>query len=474
LHKGEKVSNIEIELYLLSARMVLMKRFRILIIILLILLAFGCVKAPEVIKDIRDLKQDHMSYIEAAASAREMVSSHDQEIMDRRYNELFFAPWHQTGPQYLLDQLKNTFHKYEKNPGFGENSRKHKKKWIRKLLANAQLDNYPNAGFMAITIDNADLRVLPTYKPSFISFNYLHRGYPFDRLQESLIAANTPLFISHMTRDKAWVLAETPYAIGWLQSTHVALVDADFIKAWERGQYAVIIKDKTPVYDDQRKFLFESSLGSLFPAMEEKGESIKVLVAVADINKRAVIRNATVLKETAVLKPLKMTPLNLARMANELIDEPYGWGGMYGNRDCSAMIKDLFAPFGLWLPRNSADQAREGGTFIDLQNLSPEEKEGMIVKRGIPYLTLIWKKGHIMLYIGNQQGKALVFHNFWSVQTISMLGRRERTIVGHAAITTLHPGMELYNTDSLKDDYLNGVLGMTLLINNSKRGDSQQ
>jgi len=276
-----------------------------------------------------------------------------------------------------------------------------------------------------------------------------------------------------MTRDKAWVLAETPYATGWLQSKHVAFVDQDFIKTWERGQYAIIIRDKTPVYDDQWKFLFESSLGSLFPVVAEKNESIKVLVAVADMNRRAVSKSTTVSKGTAVLKPLKMTPLNMAHMANELIDEPYGWGGMYGNRDCSAMIRDLFAPFGLWLPRNSADQAREGGVFIDLRNLSPEEKERMIVKRGIPYLTLIWKKGHIMLYIGNHQGKALVFHNFWSVRTKDMLGRQERIIVGHAAITTLHPGMELYNTDSSKDDYLNNVLGMTLLIKTSKQGDYQ-
>ena len=415
-----------------------------------------------------------MSYIEMVAQDREMISSQDQENMDRRYNDLFFTPWHQTGPRCPLDEVRSTFHKYEENPGYGENGRKHEKQWIRKLLTNAQLDNYPNAGVMAITIDNADLRVLPTYKPLFNGFRYLSQGYPFDRFQESLIAANTPLFISHMTRDKAWVLAETPYATGWLQSTHVAFVDADFIKTWERGQYAVIIKDKTPVYDDQRKFLFESPLGSLFPAAEEKIDSIKVLVAVADMNRKAVIKNTTVSKETAVLKPFKMTPLNMAHMANELIDEPYGWGGMYGNRDCSAMIKDLFAPFGLWLPRNSADQAREGGVFIDLRNLSPEEKERMIVKRGIPYLTLIWKKGHIMLYIGNQKEKALVFHNFWSVRTEDMLGKQERKIIGRAAITTLHPGMELYNTGSSKDDYLKNVLGMTLLINTSKQGDYQQ
>ena len=45
--------------------------------------------------------------------------------------------------------------------------------------------------------------------------------------------------------------------------------------------------------------------------------------------------------------------------------QPYGYGGLYDNRDCSAMTRDLFAPFGLYLPRNSSEQAR-GGKVVPL------------------------------------------------------------------------------------------------------------
>ena len=88
----------------------------------------------------------------------------------------------------------------------------------------------------------------------------------------------------------------------------------------------------------------------------------------------------------------------------------------------------------------------------------------MILKQGIPYLTLLWMKGHIMLYMGTYEEKILVFHNFWSVGPKDWMGSRERKIVGHAAITTLQPGMELYETDTTKGNYLNYVLGMTQLI----------
>jgi cell wall-associated NlpC family hydrolase len=316
---------------------------------------------------------------------------------------------------------------------------------------------------MAITIDNSDLRVLPTHKPRFYESN-ADRGYPFDSLQESSVAVNTPIFVSHTTKDKAWVLAETPYAVGWISARNIARVDGNFVKAWETGRYAVIIKDKTPIYDEEGRFLFNVPLGSMFPKLEEDTNDIRLLVAVTDQNGKAFMKSTVVSKDAGVSKPLRLTTFNIARMANELINESYGWGGLYQNRDCSAMIKDMFAPFGLWLPRHSADQAKEGGTFIDLQKLSPKEKEVMILKQGIPYLTLIWRRGHIMLYIGSYQGNILVFHNLWGVRTKDFLGRETRKIVGHAAITTLHPGIEFQDGDNPEMGYLDGIRGMTLLI----------
>jgi cell wall-associated NlpC family hydrolase len=159
-----------------------------------------------------------------------------------------------------------------------------------------------------------------------------------------------------------------------------------------------------------------------------------------------------------------MTAENMAAIANELVNEPYGWGGLHGNRDCSAMVRDLFAPFGIWLPRNSAHQAKQGGSFIDLSDLSADEKEGVILAQGVPYLTLLWRPGHIMLYIGSYEGEPLVFHNMWGISTRDLLGRRGRRIVGHAAITTLHPGRELFGYDAASADLKKNIIGMTLLV----------
>ena len=429
----------------------------------LFFLLSACAGTPETVRDIRELKQDNMFYIDRASSHRPLMDAVDQGRMTAKYDDLFFSPWHRKSAMYGAGAIESAFKKYGDNPGYGENRRRHGAAWIRELALNAELLRYPNAFFAAITIDNSDLRVLPTHKPYFYDAN-TDRGYPFDRLQESSVAPNTPVFVTHVTRDKAWVLAETPYAVGWISARNIARVDGRLIERWESGRYAVIIKDKTSVYDEEGRFLFKAPLGSVFPRLDENEESLKILVAVADQNGRAFMKTAVLPKDRVAAKPLVLTTFNIAKLANELINESYGWGGLYQNRDCSAMVKDLFAPFGLWLPRHSADQAREGGSYIDLQNLSSAEKEAMIIKKGIPYLTLIWRRGHIMLYIGSYQGRVLVFHNMWGTRTRDSWGRETKKIVGHAAITTLHPGIETPDVDKPDDDYSNGILGMTLLI----------
>ena len=140
-------------------------------------------------------------------------------------------------------------------------------------------------------------------------------------------------------------------------------------------------------------------------------------------------------------------------------------GGLNGSRDCSATLRDLFAPFGIWLPRNSSEQARQGGGVINLKRLRPEIRKEQILSRGIPFLTLLWEPGHIMLYVGSVQDEILVFHNFWSVKARDRKGRvQQKVIVGQAAITTLHPGEELEGVTVRTSNRLHALWAMTLMV----------
>ena len=107
------------------------------------------------------------------------------------------------------------------------------------------------------------------------------------------------------------------------------------------------------------------------------------------------------------------------------------------------MLRDFFLPFGIWLPRTAAEQIGSTRQHRDLAGLAPREKDETIRREGLPFLTLFYKPGHIMLYVGTDpQGRPVVFHNAWSIRVKDATGERTQ-FIGKAVITTLEPGREL-------------------------------
>ncbi len=424
----------------------------------------GCIAAPDTIRDIRELRQDHASYFADAAKDEDLLSEASQARMDSDYNVIYFSVWHQNAPFHALpDRVRQDLKKYALKPGYGENKKRHAPSWLKKLQNNAAPKSYPNALFRGITTRNTSLRELPTQSPHFNTPDGDSSGWPFDNLQRSSVSANTPVFVCHISADKSWALVETSFTYGWIPVEDFASVNDKFVQTWESGRYAVIIRDQTSVLDEKGRFLVRASVGHIFPQAAASADKLQVAVAVADRNGQAVIRHGFVPAEAAAVKPLRFKRAHAVKIANEMIGEPYGWGGLYGNRDCSSMTRDFFAVFGIWLPRHSEDQVKEAGTYIDLRGLPPGEKERIILGKGVPYLSLLWRKGHVMLYIGAKDGRALIFHNIWGIRTKDLVGREGRKIIGQAVITTLQPGQELRDIDSASGSLLDNISAMNIL-----------
>ena len=430
--------------------------------LLSILVLAGCLPIePDMISDLQQLSQSPLTYLNPDSMNNSVVGKDHQQAMNTQYTEWFFTPW--TGSfSSRSGDVRWEFDRYIKNPGFGENKLPRSKEWVEELLEKAHLQSYPNVKRRAITIHNTNLRLLPTEKPLFNSFELAGEGFPFDTLQNSGLPANVPIYVYHITQDRSWAYIESPYASGWIPAADLAWTNDKFIKLFRHNYFASIIKDHTTIHDpDTGAYLYDAFMGMQFPVINENDSGFTVLVAVSD-RQQATLRKLRISKTVASRRPLKLTQQKIAELAQELMNQPYGWGNLFDDRDCSSMLRDLFAPFGIWLPRNSSDQARSG-VFISLKGLSPEDKEKAIIQNGIPYLTLIWLKGHIMLYVGSANGRAVAFHNIWGIRTKDFWGHEGRKVIGKAVITTLQPGRDLPNFDP-EGDLLKRVEGITLLI----------
>ncbi|MGI4753390.1 MAG: SH3 domain-containing protein [Janthinobacterium lividum] len=161
--------------------------------------------------------------------------------------------------------------------------------------------------------------------------------------------------------NKNWSLVIAPSSfLTWVESRGIAKASSKFIDSWQKAaklKLGAITQTNTNIIDLNGRSLFTAYIGSIFPIVDSKDTSNKKLMIPVVENNRAIIKHVSVPNENVEVMPLSFTQHNMANLMSSLIGRPYGWGNMYFYNDCSAELKNLFTPFGIWLPRNSGAQA---------------------------------------------------------------------------------------------------------------------
>jgi len=390
-----------------------------------------------------------------------VLPSREQEVRADRARGRFFLPWTEEGFRHSKEDLLWPFKAYLPGRVYDEAGTLRPKGWFEELYDKANVGAFGSVNAPGVTLAEADLRSFPTCEPAFLSPDLPGEGYPFDYGQVSHVNAGEPIRISHFSADSLWAYVETSFAAGWIDVGKIAYVNEEAIKKCLQMPMAVAVKDNKTASEDGR-ILFNVKVGALFPLNKELLYELEVLVPTGKDKKGFAMFDCVRLpKETVKRWPVEFTQWNAATLINEMIGESYGWGGLFGKRDCSATTRDFFLPFGVWLPRNSRAQA-ESGSFISLDGLTGPQKERLIIERGTPFASLLYKPGHIMLYVGTYRGKAIVFHNLWGIKTY-VKGKEGRYVIGRSVLSTLDIGNGFPDIRS-EDLLINNVTGLTNLL----------
>ncbi len=374
-------------------------------------------------------------------------------LITKDFFDKYFKPWNSTKVSFpKIEAMWGQSYKNKKV--YLENHQLATTSWFDKQIENSNFDNYNTLAKKAITLKNVNIRVIPTNSPMFYDPTQPGEGFPFDYNQNSSIKINTPIIVSHLSKDRAWAYIESSTVGGWIEIGTIAFVDDNFIQEFKTSNYFISVKEKFPIYDPIfREYV---KVATIFPKKNNK-----FIIAKKDDNQNALISYITLNNDEVEAMPLVFNSENRIKIAKQLIDEPYGWGGLLNNRDCSSFTQDYFATFGKFLHRNSKAQL-SNGKYLDMSNLSNDEKKEFMKKNGVPFSTLVYLKGHIMLYIGVKENEPLVFHNIWSVRLKDNDGKKYRHIIGKATITTLEPGKDIKDFDE-DTNILNKIQGIVIL-----------
>lgn len=410
---------------------------------------------PEVVFNVPQLASEA-----TPVSDQALLLSAEQAVLHGRALERFFAPWHMQNTSLTAAQAFWGVRAYGGRQGYAENLQPYPRDRWNRIVALQNMGAYPSMHSAGIVTRNTALRALPTLRPFFLDPTRPGEGFPFDYFQNSALWLGTPVFVAHISSDRAWYLVETAFSHGWVRAEDVALAGRDFCAAYESRHMAALLLDDTALVDGGR-FLGQAHIGAIFPIHKQAGRSLWVKVPARGMNNWAEMGVAELNPMQAAPMPLPLTSRVVAGLADAMSGQLYGWGGMFENRDCSSTMRDLFLPFGIWLPRNSSQQAKQG-QFISLNGLKPEAKLAAIRNQGVPFASLIWLPGHIGLYLGvDGRGEPLMLHNLWGVRTVLPGGGEGRAVAGKLSISTLRPGEN--RSDVRQGAFLERVRGLTLL-----------
>ncbi|MDR1695885.1 MAG: SH3 domain-containing protein [Endomicrobium sp.] len=264
----------------------------------------------------------------------------------------------------------------------------------------------------AMTVKYAELKGLPSDQPLYSSMDTLD----LDRMQLTLLDLGTPMAVLCATKDNQWFYVISEIAEGWIRRDSFAFCrqyDIKKHKQWKNT--GVCISASADIYADKdmKKFLESVKMGTNLQFYKIDGSRVEIRMPSANKSGWLEYKKAFADKSGISSGFLKYTGRNVLNQAFKNLNQPYGWGGMNGDADCSSFLKQVFACFGIILPRNSTGQSRTGkaSANFDVVQDSDTAKAERIMKQGTPGISILYFPGHIMLYIGSDNNKPYIIHS---------------------------------------------------------------
>lgn len=291
------------------------------------------------------------------------------------------------------------------------------------------------APLYAIVVKRTTLNAFPTEE--IITDEQGDLNFDYNIL--SAVRVNEPLVIKTVSRDGRWYYALSSNCNGWVRAEDVAVCSSkyEWENAWNIPDSSVLVVTGSRIFlaesnthpETSNLMLTAGTVLELAPA-GSYGARVTNRSTIGNYVVYIPVRNAdgSYRKELALVRKCKevnegylpLTMRNVINVAFGMLGEPYGWGGMLSSNDCSGYVGDIYRCFGIILPRNTTWQAASWSLGYDVTDFSNEQKAAIL--NNMPIGSVLFFKGHEMLYLGTVNGKYYVVN---SVSSLTYEGNPE-------------------------------------------------
>jgi len=345
------------------------------------------------------------------ATELDQINNHIRALTPLMTDPLALPPTMDRG--VLMIFLKSITLQTQKNLFFGEGTPV-PNSFYQAMKKKMALDDIPQEVRLtpALVVRPTLSRCLPTEEHLFRSPQEAREG-AIDVNLSTTVPPGTPLVVAHTTRDGSWAFTLSTYNPGWIPDKDLVTTTWEDLKAYAtHTPFAVVTVAHCPVFDSPLKdtSIFTLPMGTRVPLVGSRKGLFKILLPVSSgprtwkefyIPSRLASRGYLPFREDILMEE-----------AYNFLGEPYSWGGKDGV-DCSLLVREVFATTGITLPRNSSQQLQTGSLLW-----TPGSKESLdqILRKAPIGRTLIFLKGHVMIYAGRRKKNFEVLHSLYSWQ----------------------------------------------------------
>jgi hypothetical protein len=257
-----------------------------------------------------------------------------------------------------------------------------------------------------VTVRHALIRNLPLADGLFDSPEDIY----YDNVQDSVLEAGEPVAVLHESGDKKYYYVRLYNLFGWIAQEDVALCSREQWLKYADPQDFLVVTGKCYYTRVNGEDVFHL-MGAKLQLLQEKKYRWQVLLPCKD-SKTGLLKEKQIwlAKDESLHRGyLSYTSDHVIRQAFKFYGSVYGWGGAMHSVDCSSLVGSVYRTLGLDLPRNTSKLVKMPGKVTDLTDMNREERLRAFenLRPGSP----LSMKGHIMIYLGMEEGTPYVIHS---------------------------------------------------------------
>ena len=213
-----------------------------------------------------------------------------------------------------------------------------------------------------------------------------------------------PVAILHQSANGYFYYVQSYNYSGWISRFNVGLTDK---KTWlqfaKPKEFLVVTDAKYALKVGKNEVLYQQ--GARLPLVAEQPAlyTVEVPQKLPNGNLQKHKVNVPKLAKAVHKGYLPYTSNNIVRSAFRFYGMPYGWGGLKDSVDCSALILNAYRTVGIYLPRNTDEQANTAGVRTLLEGLDKAQRTAVL--KDLQPGAALYMDGHVLLYLGQIKGE---------------------------------------------------------------------